>query len=242
MLDVKRFAEGLPLYRLVQAGIEDMIRAHPGATEIPLSDAQLAERFGVSRITVRRAVDELVDAGVLYRIQGRGTFVRQNKLREKLTLNSFLDAWTEKAGRFNVRVAAFERVPASGDLAERLRVRPGEPLVYVRRLRFQKDGLVAIDDRYMRAEHCPRLTVQDIRTSSLVDHLRNREGIGVDRGEMEIEARRADQQEAKALGIRRGQPILVRHVTFLTKTNEPVLVGTSVYRADRISYRLTLSA
>jgi GntR family transcriptional regulator len=242
MLDVKRFAEGLPLYRQVQAGIEDMIRAHPGAKDMPLSDAQLAERFGVSRITVRRAVDELVDAGVLYRIQGRGTFVRQNKLREKLTLNSFLDAWTQKAGRFNVRVAAFERVPAAGDLAERLRVRAGEPLVYVRRLRFQKDGLVAIDDRYMRAEHCLRLTVRDIRTSSLVDYLRNREGIGVDRGEMEIEARRANQPEAKALGIRRGQPILVRRVTFLTKTNEPVLTGTSVYRADRISYRLTLSA
>jgi len=242
MLDVKPSIEGLPLYRQVQAGIEEMIRTHPGAKDMPLSDAQLAERFGVSRITVRRAVDELVDAGILYRIQGRGTFVRQNKLGEKLTLTSFLDAWTQKAGRFNVRVAAFERVPAGGDLAERLRARAGEPLVYVQRLRFQKDALVAIDDRYMRADHCPRLTVQHIRTSSLVDHLRNREGIEIDRGEMEIEARRATQQEAKALGIRRGQPILVRRVTFLTKTNEPVLTGTSVYRADRISYRLTLSA
>jgi regulatory GntR family protein len=77
----------------------------------PLSDAQLAERFGVSRITVRRAMDELVDAGILYRIQGRGTFVRQNKLREKLTLNSFLDAWTPKAGGFNVRVARSSGCP-----------------------------------------------------------------------------------------------------------------------------------
>src|SRR5262252_5204582 len=135
MLSVKSL-DGAPLYRQVQAGIEEMIRANPRAKEMPLSDAQLAERFGVSRITVRRAVDELVDAGVLYRIQGRGTFVRQNKLREKLTLTSFLDAWTEKAGRFNVRVAAFERVPAGGDLAERLRARAGEPLVYVQRLRF----------------------------------------------------------------------------------------------------------
>ena len=86
MLDVKPFVGGVPLYRQVQAGIEDMIRGDPGGKDVPLSDAQLAERFGVSRITVRRAVDELVDAGVLYRIQGVGTFVRKNKLREKLTL------------------------------------------------------------------------------------------------------------------------------------------------------------
>src|SRR5262249_21280231 len=242
MLHARPFIGGVPLYRQVQSGIEDMIRDNPRAKAIPLSDAQLAERFGVSRITVRRAVDELVDAGILYRIQGRGTFVRQNKLGEEVALTSFLDAWTQKAGRFNVRVAAFERLPAGGDLAERLRARAGAPLVYVQRLRFQKDALVAIDDRYMRADHCPPLTVQHIRTSSLGDHLRHPEGIEIDRGEMEIEARRATQQEAKALGIRRGQPILVRRVTFLTKTNEPVLTGTSVYRADRISYRLTLSA
>src|SRR4029077_21003618 len=150
MLDVKRLAEGLPLYRQVQAGIEDMIRAQPGARDIPLSDAQLAEALGVSRITVRRAVDELVDAGILYRIQGRGTFVRQNKLKEKLTLNSFLDSWTPKAGGFNVRVAALERVPADDSVAESLAIRPGAEVVYIRRLRLQNETIVAIDDRYMR--------------------------------------------------------------------------------------------
>jgi GntR family transcriptional regulator len=241
MLEVKPFVEGTPLYRQVQGGIEQMIRANPSAKGMPLSDAQLAARFGVSRITVRRAVDELVDAGVLYRIQGVGTFVRQNKLKEKLTLNSFLDAWTEKAGRFNVRVSAFERMKAPGALAERLAVLAGTELVYVQRLRFQKDELVAIDDRYMRVECCPRLTRQDIVTSSLVDYLRNRERIELDHGEMEIEARRANQREARSLGIRRGHPILVRRMTFVTKRDEPVLTGTSIYRADRVSYRLTVS-
>jgi DNA-binding GntR family transcriptional regulator len=238
---VKPFADGVPLYRQVQTGIEAMLRAHPRAKEVPLSDAQLAERFGVSRITVRRAVDELVDAGILYRIQGVGTFVRQNKLGEKLTLNSFLDAWTQKSGLFNVRVGVFERVAADANLAERLAVAPGTELAYVRRLRFQKETLVAVDERYLRADYSARLTTQDIKTSSLVDYLRNREGIEVDHGEMEIEARAADHREAKELGIRRGQPILVRRVTFLTKKNEPVIAGRSIYRADRVSYRLTVS-
>src|ERR1700739_2593719 len=109
MLDVKPFVEGLPLYRQVQAGIEDMIRASPEGKNQSFSDASLAKLFGVSRITVRRAVDELVAEGVLYRIQGRGTFVRRNKLDEKLTLTSFLDAWSQGGPGFIVNSEEFER-------------------------------------------------------------------------------------------------------------------------------------
>ncbi len=242
MVDVKPFVEGIPLYRQVQAGIEEMIRAQPKAKEMPFSDARLAERFGVSRITVRRAVDELVGEGILYRIQGRGTFVRQNKLGERLTLTSFLDAWSQSAGGFNVKVGTFEaRAKPPAEVAQRLGLRAGEPVTFVRRLRYQKDVLVAIDDRYIRAECCQRLTKQDIETCSIVDYLRNREGIAIDHGEMEIEARSADVHEARLLGIKRGQPMLVRRVTFLTRKNEAIHTGTSIYRADRTSYRLTLS-
>jgi DNA-binding GntR family transcriptional regulator len=244
MDDVKPagFVPGVPLYRQVQTGIEDLIRDNRSSAELALSDAHLAERFGVSRITVRRAVDELVDAGILYRIQGVGTFVRPKKFREKLTLNSFLDAWTQKAGKFDVRVAAFEKVEADKDISERLNVRPGTELVYVRRLRFQKKALVAIDDRYIRADCCRRLIRQDVMTSSLVDFLRNREKIPLARGEMDIEARAADRREAKIFGFKCGSPMLVRRMTFVTEDNEPVLTGISTYRADRVSYRLTVSA
>lgn len=244
MSDVKLtgFIPGVPLYRQVQDGIEDLIRSKSPTKDLPLSDAHLAERFGVSRITVRRAVDELVDAGILYRIQGVGTFVRPRKFREKLTLTSFLDAWTQKTGRFDVRVGAFEKVRADRNLSQRLNVRNGADLVYVQRLRFQKKTLVAVDDRYLRVDCCRRLTRQDVMTSSLVDFLRNREKIALARGEMDIEARGADQREARIFGIKRGNPILVRRMIFVTKNGEPVLTGVSTYRADRVSYRLTVSA
>jgi len=243
MPDVKRAAaaSSVPLYRQVQDGIEELIRANSRSKSVPLSDANLAERFGVSRITVRRAVNELVDAGVLYRIRGLGTFVRPRKLKEKLTLNSFLDAWTRKAERFDVQVGAFERVHADAELAQRLGVGEGEEVVYVRRLRYQKGTLVAVDDRYLRPGYGKKLTRQDITTASLVDYLRNREKIDLSHGEMEIEARRADRAYAAMLGIKRGQPVLVRRMTFFTKNGKPALVGVSTYRADRVSYRLTIS-
>ncbi len=243
MADVKpRSAEAdVPLYRQVQDGIEHLIRATPRSRQVRLSDAYLADHFGVSRITVRRAVDELVNAGRLYRIRGLGTFVRPRKLREKLTLNSFLDAWTSNSGRFDVRVAALERIAADAERAERLGVAEGDEIVYVRRLRYQKRALAAVDDRYLRADCCTRLTRQDIMTASLVDYLRNREKIDLSHGEMEIEARRAEAADVKLLGVKRGDPILVRRVVFFTRKGKSVLIGTSVYRADRVSYRLTIS-
>jgi GntR family transcriptional regulator len=243
MADVKPASAdaSVPLYRQVQDGIEDLIRATPSSKRVRLSDAYLADHFGVSRITVRRAVDELVNAGRLYRIRGLGTFVRPRKLREKLTLNSFLDAWTRDTGRFDVRVAAFERIAADAERAERLGLDEGAEIVFVRRLRYQKKALVAVDDRYLRTDCCSRLTRQDITTASLVDYLRNREKIELSHGEMEIEARRANAADAKLLGIRRGDPVLVRRVAFFTRKGKSVLTGTSVYRADRVSYRLTIS-
>jgi DNA-binding GntR family transcriptional regulator len=102
--------------------------------------------------------------------------------------------------------------------------------------------LVAVDDRYMSSALCRRLTRQDIVTASLVDYLRNREQVNLSHGEMEIEARRAERADAIALGIRQGQAVLVRRVVFLTSDGIPALAGVSTYRADRVSYRLTIRA
>jgi GntR family transcriptional regulator len=202
----------------------------------------LCEHFGVSRITVRRAVDELVNAGVLYRIQGVGTFVRPRKLREQLTLNSFLHPWAHGAGHFDVRLGKFERIPADRDVSEWLSVPVGESVIYVQRLRFQQKALIAVDDRYLRVSDGGQLTTQDILTSSLVDFLRIRASIEIAYGEMDIEARAADRQAAKMLSIRQGQPIFLRRVRFYGAQERPVLAGVSIYRADRVSYRVRLSA
>lgn len=232
----------VPLYRQVQEGIEALIRAARSKQKLRFTDAELAVRFGVSRITVRRAVDELVDAGVLYRIQGLGTFVSSRKLSEKLTLNSFLDSWKGEKARAEIRVAALQQMEADRDRAARLGVAVGTRLTYVQRHRFDKGRLVAVDHRYIRADLCGRLTRQDILTSSLVDYLRNRERVSLSRGEMEIEARASSLAEARVFGMKAGSPILTRRVLFFSKRKEPVLEGESVYRADSVVYRLSLSA
>lgn len=236
------FAAGLPLYRQVEQGIQALIRSSRSKHKLRFTDAELAERFGVSRITVRRAIDELVNTGVLYRIQGVGTFVRSQKLSEKLTLSSFLDPWKSEHPRTEVRVAVLHRVEADEKRAARLNVPVGTKLIYVQRHRLDRSKVVAVDHRYLRADLARRLTAQEVRTASLVDYLRVREHVRLSRGEMEIEARASNPGESRTFGTKPGSPLLIRRVTFYAGADEPVLDGESLYRADGIVYRLTIQA
>jgi len=234
------FIPGVPLYRQVQDKIQEMLRTNKGAEGLPLTDSYLVDYFGVSRITVRKAVEGLVDAGWLYRVPKLGTFVRPGMFREKLTLTSFLDPWSEASKRLQIRIGRFDRVKAAPEIANSLQVKNGEEIVYVQRLRFQGDKLVVVDDRYLRVIHARRLTDKDILTSSFVDYFQKRLNVQIENGEMEIEARGANAKEAKAFGIRAGQPVLGRRITLFNR-KRPLLTGVSVYRADRVSYRVMIS-
>ena len=217
-----------------------MITQPDHGSELTLSDNSLSEHFGVSRITVRKAIQELVDEGLLYRVQGVGTFVRPHKITEKLTLNSFLEPWVGGKGRLEVRVGEFTKIAADAELAAKLKIEPGTKVIYVQRLRLKGGVQVAIDNRYIKANICNHLTIQQIMNSSLVDYLKNRENVELKHGVMDIEAKAADSSEASQLGVRKGHPLLVRSVTFFTRNDLPVLTGKSLYRADLIRYRVTL--
>ena len=157
-----------------------------------------------------------------------------NKLREKLTLNSFLDAGRRRPGSTSAsprssgcpRTTALPRTSPSGRAPRSsisgacgCRTRPSSPSTTA------------------TCADCSRIRRQDIATP-LADYLL--EGIEVDHGEMETGARAADHREAKGLRIHKGQAILVRRVTFWTKKNvSPFSRRTSIYRADRVSYRFT---
>jgi GntR family transcriptional regulator len=235
------FTPGIPLYRQVRERIQDLISSKRRELDVSLKDFDLADRFGVSRITVRRAVDELVDAGMLYRIPGVGTFARPPKLREKLTLQSFLDPWSHSSGRLRIRVGEMRSIKANRELSMQLQVPTEEELIFVQRLRFHGDALVIIDERFMRAKHARQLTEQDIVSLSFVEYFRKRENIMIDRGDMDIEARGAKPREATLFGVKRNHPVLVRRVKLYAHRRKPVMSGLSIYRADRVSYRITLT-
>src|SRR6185437_914756 len=120
-------------------------------------------------------------------------------------------------------------------------VKIGETVVYIQRLRFQRNALVVVDDRYLRVDHAKELTEEHILRTSFVDYFQNQLGIPIENGEMESEARNATSKEAKTIGIKLGQSVIVGGIVLYVRRKNPLLTVVSVYRADRVSYRLMMS-
>jgi GntR family transcriptional regulator len=231
-----------PLYRQIartlRTEIEEQLRSgDPIGTE-----AELEHRFGVSRITVRRAIDELVHAGLLVRRQGSGTFVSRIKVTEELGV---LYSWTER-----MRELGFE--PHTMD-CEMLQVVPPvwiakalhldlaapESVLRIQRLRYGGDEPLSLMVDYLRLRFVPDLAEKGLDGESLYETLVQRYGLELARAEDTVTARIATLFEARLLGVEPGAPVLyVTRVTYLPN-DEPLGAATVVSRADRYEYRIS---
>lgn len=207
----------------------------PPGSPIP-SERELAERYGVSRLTVRSAIGRLVDEGLLARVRGKGTFTAARRMELQLYLMSFtaeirrrgLEPTTE------VLATATRRPPAT--TANALRLGEREPAYRLHRLR-RADGVpLAVERGWYRAAVLPGLLDLDL-TQSLYAQLAARYRIRLDRAWQTVWAESADHETARLLGIRAGGPLLVfRRVSSVR--GEPVEDMTSWYRGDH--YQVTM--
>jgi GntR family transcriptional regulator len=232
--------EPQPLYEQVKRVLLDEIRTG-GATPRPLgSDNELMLRFGVSRMTIRTAVDELVRQGLVRRIQGKGTFVLAPAAVEVRLdgLERFLQEWHEPHLHTDARILAFDRIAAAPDLARRLRVVAGSEVLHVRRLREADEGPVVLDDRYV-AGWCMRgVTRAEAAKQSLFVSIERHSGVKTDIVEQTVIAALPEKNEATLLRIGPLQPVLKRLVLFTTEAGKPTLCGQSIYRGDRVQFHL----
>jgi GntR family transcriptional regulator len=207
-------------------------------TAIP-SERDLGQRFGLSRMTVRQAVDALVAEGRLYRVQGKGTFVSPHKIVMPLQLTSFTQDMSARglvAGSVDL---GRREVPATESLADALRLRPGEPVFVLERLRTADGSPMAIERAHVPASVAPGLLDESLENKSLYRLLRERYGLVLDEGEQTIEAVSASAADADLLCIPRGSPVLllVRHSS---AAGRPVEHVVSTYRGDRYQLRVAL--
>ena len=154
----------LPRYLRVKTFLLEKIRSGnlmPGR-KIP-SELELAQEFGVSRMTINKAVHELVENGVLLRFAGDGTYVAENKVEVPL-FDSQYDIARDIAARghvYNGNILKLETVPADQDVAAALGIEPGCP-VYYNLLLHCEDGLpVELEERYVNPEWAPEFIEQD---------------------------------------------------------------------------------
>lgn len=201
------------------------------------SERELCERFDVSRMTVRQAVDALVVEGLLERVQGRGTFVAQPKVDLQLRLASFPEEMRRRGMEPSFRVLAAERMNAPRQVAQALDLSEGAEVHYLRRLRLA-DGLpMAMEENWVPVAVVPHLPEL---TPSVYEALRAK-GLPPTWGEDVIEAVQLEAEVAGHLGLAVGAAGL--HIQRRTFSGDlAVEYAGSIYRADRYSLWVPVTA
>lgn len=206
------------------------------------SEEALCEQFGVSRITVRAAIDQLVEAGLLRRQQGKGTFVSAPPIEQKLIrLNDFVEDMTSAGLRPASRIIHFDEEPAPAAIARELDLAAGSAIVRLDRLRLANDQPVAFDRTYLPLRFGRLLDAERLRDETIYHLLRTQYDIEVVAGTFVIEARLANTEIAHQLGTERHAPLLVVRRTSYTEPRQPVYFQERSYRADRVRYRAELT-
>ena len=230
-----------PLYRQVAAALRAEIEAglQPGAAIA--TEVELERRFGVSRITVRKAIELLAQEGMLVRRQGSGTFVTRRVVTEEL---GALHSWTDSMRLQGLEPQTVDcemlRVAPPAWVAQALHLDPQapEPVLRIQRLRYADGEPLCLMLDYLRPRFVPGLETEGLPGESLYETLERRYGLTLARVEDTVTARVATVMEARLLGLVAGAPVLyVTRITYLPD-DIPIDAATVVARADRYAYRV----
>jgi GntR family transcriptional regulator len=217
---------------LVRDELLDMLDELRVGDSIP-SERRLAASLGVSRPTLRHAIDELVREGLLVRRHGSGTYVAESKIALPLTMTSFSEDMTRRGMRPSSEVLSFEAINAGAKLGQRLRISPAEPVWAIRRLRLADDVTMAIEFLHVPKRVVPKLKREDLEGHSFYELLRERFGVVVASGVQTIEPTVTSEDEAEMLGVPLHAPAFLFERVTESERGEVVEFVRSVYRGDR---------
>jgi len=213
-----------------------------GIDEAIPSERQLTTDLGVSRLTVRAALDELVRDGYLVRRRGSGTFVSEPKIAQELTMTSFTEDMQSRGMSPASRTLELKIVPAGAQLGRLLHVSPSEPVMVAKRLRLADHETMAIETLHVRESLVPDLTAADLQEHSFYELLRKRYVTTIAGGVQTIEPTVTDEEESEALGIPLHSPAFLFERVTRSESGEIVEFVHSIYRGDRYRLVTDLSA
>jgi GntR family transcriptional regulator len=231
----------VPKYHQLRDILLGLIGPSPQIDSAVPSERELAERFGLSRMTVRQAVDQLVAEGRLYRVSSKGTFVARPKIVLPMRLTSFSEDMRERGLEPGAVDLGSRRQPADRSVAAALGLDPGAPVHLVHRLRTAHGEPVAIEHAYLPARLTPGLLDPPLGAQSLHARLEDRYGLVLDAGEQTVEAVTARRNVAGTLGVSPGAALL----QFTRRSfagSEPVEYLVSRYRGDRYELRVAVDS
>ncbi len=211
-------------------------RRQPG--EVLPSERALSTEIGVSRPTLRAAIDELERDGLVVREHGRGTFTAPRKISQDLMPATGGEHFAPPAeGHWTSRVIDFATTPAGARLGKRLEVSPGHMLVAVTRVRVVEEAPMAIERILVPRDLVPDITAAGFESGSFYELLRTRYEVVPATAVQIIEPTVTDPDESGLLGVPQHSPALLFERTTRDNGGRVIEYTRSIYRGDR--YRIT---
>ena len=230
---------GTPLYKVVENFLQERITAGelaPG--DLIPSEPQLAKHLSVSTGTVKKAIENLVHQNLLYRHQGKGTYV--SRIDFNNSLFRFFSYGTHSGNPVRIRkqTPVRELRKGSDKICQRLNVPVDTDMVYIERVGFRDEKAVLVEKCWWVADLVRGLEKEEVHIPDLlyavvVDQF----NLPIIRSEESLTAEIADQATASRLGIKVGDPLVVLHRLTYSKNNQPVEFRITRGRADSFSYR-----
>ena len=200
------------------------------------SERRLSQELGVSRLTLRAALDDLVREGYLVRRHGSGTFVSEPKIAQQLTLTSFSEDMRRRGMVPDSRTVGLENVHAGPQVARALNISPSERVFRIRRLRLADGAPMALETLHVPVSLVPGLTAAQLEHASWYELLEQRYGVVIASGLQTIEPTVTNDEESELLAVPLHSPAFLFERTSQTREGRTVEFVRSIYRGDR--YRL----
>jgi len=234
-------AEGIPVYVQIRETLRgEITRGSLKRGEQLPPEHELAGKFGVSRMTIRQSIEDLVDEGLLYRRHGVGTFVAFPHLqRDHTRLTSFFDKAEDEGIDVRARLLSLEVVPAEPKVAEALDIASGSRVIRVKTLRYANNVPITVHDAQIPHKLFAKLLSEDFESQHLWT-LFEKCGYRVKRAVQRLEAREADKHLAQLLKIKQGSPILFKERTVYAGDGTPVEFTYCYNRGDIYSLTVAL--
>ncbi|MBI2492169.1 MAG: GntR family transcriptional regulator [Candidatus Rokubacteria bacterium] len=233
-----------PLYYRVFKTLEKRIQdRHYGLGERLPSEDALCRDFGVSRMTIRQALAGLVDAGLLTRRRGSGSYVSATGARRvsaQMKLTGALEDLFAEVGSARVDTARLAEAPPPPEVQGLMGLGDGEPVTVIHRVRAIEGQRFALTVNYLPVALGRRIAEPDLYRLPLLQVLEEKLGGRFQHARQTVEARLADAEVAAALGLEFGDPVLFVERLMFGRGPRPIEVVRSHYRADVYRYQIML--
>jgi GntR family transcriptional regulator len=232
-----RLPRGAPKGQALRAILEELLSSLPPGAALP-SERELAERYGLARMTVRNEIERLTAEGSVYRLHGRGTFVAEPRIAKAGALTSFTEDMLARGLAPGSAVISSALIEADGVLAAALEVKAGDTCFRLDRVRTADGRPMAIEQVHLPVERFDGIDRVDFADASLFTVLESRFGLVLGDAEQRVVAVAIEKDEAPLLGVAEGAAGLRFHTVTRDEDGVPVLYAVSLYPGDRYEIAL----